>query len=92
MAIISKKKIVYPIHQELRNYLISYNREVKLPIAYDDLRRYNNSIPLYDKYDHDTLWETVFYAQDEMKEIHDALKKIYALMRATGDMSVMELL
>ena len=52
--------------------------------------RFNNSIPLYDKKGIDTLWESVFYPQDDMKEIHESLKNIYAIMQSGGDMSVLK--
>jgi len=75
MAIISKKKIPFKISVGLREYLKKYKRAVKVPIEYNDLLRYDNSIPLYDQTGKDTLWETVFYPQDEMKDIHLALKR-----------------
>ncbi len=90
MAIISKKKIPFAISERLRNYLKKYDRLISLPIKYSDLTRYNNSIPLYDRHGNDTLWETVLYPQDEMTEIHFALKKIYAIIKADGDLSVMD--
>ncbi len=90
MAIISKKKIPFKISKVLHKYLIDNGREINLPISYEDLLRYNSSIPLYDKTGKDTLWETVFYAQSDMTEIYLALKKIYALLKADGDMEVME--
>lgn len=67
-----------------------YKREVAVPIEYDHLLRYDNSIPLYDNQGIDTLWETVFYPQDDMKDIHYALKKIYSVIKADGDISVMD--
>lgn len=90
MAIISKKKFVVKINKELRSYLRQFDRMVELPIKYQDLLRYDNSIPLLDKFEEDTLWESVFFAQSEMKEINHSLKKIYAILRADGDLSVME--
>ncbi|MCC5920320.1 MAG: hypothetical protein LAT68_12545 [Cyclobacteriaceae bacterium] len=90
MALIKNKKKSIPISEDLRKYLIDFDRSLDLPIEYEDLLRYNNSIPLYDSEDRDTLWETVFYPQDDMKSIHLALKKIYALIKADGDLSVME--
>ena len=90
MAEISRKKEVFRIKKDLHKYLKKYDREVELPIAYIDLQRYDNSIPLLDKNDEDTLWETVFFPQSDMKEINLSLKKIYALLRANGDLSVME--
>ncbi len=90
MALISKKKIIYPISAGLRLYLIKYSREVNIPIHYHELLRYSSSIALYDSKDQDTLWETVFYDQSDREEIHLNVKKIYALLKAGGDMSVMD--
>ena len=90
MALISKKKIVFPISAGLREYLIKYGREVDIPIHYKELLRFSNSISLYDYKGNDTLWETVFYDEADRAEIHYNLKKIYAILKAEGDMSVME--
>lgn len=90
MALISKKKLIYPISTVLRRYLIKYSREVDIPIHYHELLRYNSSIALYDSKDQDTLWETVFYAESDREEIHQNVKKIYALLKAGGDLTVME--
>lgn len=90
MALISKKKIIYPISDVLRSFLQKYGREVDFPIHYNDLLRYSGSIPLYDYKGNDTLWETVFYAQSDREEIHYNVKKIYSLLKAEGDMSVMK--
>ncbi|GAA0879572.1 hypothetical protein GCM10009119_25400 [Algoriphagus jejuensis] len=89
MALISKKKLIYPIGPVLRRYLIKYSREVDIPIHYHELLRYNGSVALYDTKDQDTLWETVFFAESDREEIHHNVKKIYALLKAGGDMSVM---
>ena len=90
MAIISKKKEIFPISKWLRAYINKYDREIDLPIYYSDLLRYDNSIPLYDKTGNDTLWETVFFPQGDMDQIYKALKKVYAIMKADGDLSVMD--
>ncbi len=63
---------------------------MSLPIFYADLIRYDNSIPLYDKSGNDTLWETIFFPQSDMAQINAALKKVYAIMKADGDLSVMD--
>ena len=90
MAIISKKKIPYPVSLGLRRYLSKYQRNTRVNIEYKDLLRYENSFPLYDKNGEDTLWETVMYSQSDMESIHQNLKKIYAVIKADGDMSVMD--
>ena len=90
MAIISKKKEIFPITKALRSYIKKYDREMDLPIYYGDLLRYDNSIPLYDKVGNDTLWETVFFPQGDMHHINASLKKVYAIMKSDGDLSVMD--
>ncbi len=90
MAIISKKKEIFPISKTLREYIKKYDRGINLPIYYGDLLRYDNSIPLYDKSGNDTLWETIFFPQGDMEHINASLKKVYAIMKADGDLSVMD--
>ena len=89
MAIISKKKIPFKINEDLRGYLTKYKRAIKVPIEYKDLMRYDNSIPLYDSTGKDTLWETVFYPQDDMKDVHMSLKQIYSEIKSAGDVTGM---
>ncbi|RYF83515.1 MAG: hypothetical protein EOO03_15400 [Chitinophagaceae bacterium] len=86
----SRKKVPYPIGEELRDYLIKYDRELKLPIQYQDLLRYTFATPLIDKAGKDTLWLSVLYEQNDMQEIYDALTYIYALLHADGNREVME--
>ncbi len=82
MALISKKKQIYPISAGLRRYLINYAREVDIPIHYHELLRYTSSIALYDSKDQDTLWETVFYDQSDREEIHLNVKKNLCLAKS----------
>jgi len=86
----SKKKIFYTIRPELREYLLKYNREEKLPVEYNDLLRFNLAVPLLDKDGKDTLWHTVYYDESEMQELYPNLTYIYALLHTDGDMKVME--
>ena len=86
----SKKKQHYTIRPELRDYLLKFDREVKLPVQYSDLMRFNLKTPLRDKEGCDTLWYTVYYDESEMKELFPNLTYIYALMNTDGDTAVME--
>ncbi len=86
----SKKKIFYSIKNPLKQYLLKYDREMKLPVQYTDMLRFNMHTPLLDKNDRDTLWQTVYYDETEMKELYPGLKYIYALMHASGRLEVME--
>ncbi|MEO6052691.1 MAG: hypothetical protein ABIP97_01640, partial [Chthoniobacterales bacterium] len=86
----SKKKITYPLQPALRSYLKAFARERVLPVDYDMLRAFSDRFPLIDRHGRDTLWQTVLYSQNAMKELHHGLKHIYALLKANGDTSVME--
>ncbi len=88
MAFITKKKRIYDINPLLRQYLVKYGREVKLPLRYDDIAQYQSAITLYDKQGHDTLWETVFYPPSRIDEIYKGLKVIYTELKIGGDLSV----
>ncbi len=69
---------------------MEYGREINMPITYYDLTRYEHSIPLYDKHGKNTLWVTVFYAQSDMDHVYDCLKKMYAILKSNGDMTVIK--
>ena len=86
----SRKKHNYPVNDTLRKYLIKYDREVKLPVMYTDMLRFNLSVPLLDNNGVDTLWHTVYYDESEMKDLFPGLEYIYALLHASGRMEVME--
>jgi hypothetical protein len=49
MKLISKKKITYHVSEPFIEYLTEYDRYLKLPIQYEDLLRYDESIDYYDK-------------------------------------------
>jgi len=89
-AVTILKKPIYPINPRLREYLARFGRELRLPIAYEDLRHFRESMPLYDKREKDTLWQTVLYYSFEMGRIHEGLKEIYAILKCGGDRSAME--
>ncbi len=89
MALISKKKKVYPVSDILHKYLKHYRRNQKLPLKYQDLLRYETSIGVYDKSGQDTFWSTVLFPQSEMQEIQENLRKIYAILKLNGDEKLM---
>lgn len=89
---ISKKKPSYPITDKLHNYLSEYNRNIKIPIFYDDLLRFQGSIVVYDNDDNDTLWIRVYYSEFEREEIDLALKKVYAILHSDGNENIFSFL
>ena len=86
----SKKKIPFPVNTTLQGYLNRYNRQVALPLQYEDMLRYTSMVSLLDRKGNDTLWETVYYSQQDTEEIHRGLTQIYALLKTDGDTKVME--
>ena len=89
---ISKKKPSYPIHNKLHNYLQEYNRNVRLPIFYDDLLRFQGAVTVYDKNDEDTLWIRVYYNEFEREEIDLCLKRIYSNLISDGNETIFKFL
>ncbi|WP_404424494.1 hypothetical protein [Nibricoccus sp. IMCC34717] len=84
-----KKKPSFPISDGLRAYLVKYRRERQLPVTYKRLRQFIECAPLADHEGRPTLWETVIYDPMEMEALQDGLKRIYALLRVDGDLSIM---
>jgi hypothetical protein len=79
-----KKKPAFPINQQLYDYLTEYNRNIKIPIFYDDLLRFAGAIVVYDKNGDDTLWVRVYYAEYERDEIDLSLKRMYLILHGDG--------
>jgi hypothetical protein len=88
--LISRKKPAYPVSDYLGEYLTNYDRHDDEGVRYEDLLRYDKEIPLYDELGKDTLWSTVFYGPAEQREIHDALRVTYAVLKSAGDLSTVE--
>jgi hypothetical protein len=83
--LISRKKQIYRVAPGFADYLARYDRMASLPVSYDDLLRYQQAIPLYDKAGRDTLWVSCLYAAQDQGDVGEGLLHIYALMKAGGD-------
>ncbi|WP_405611698.1 hypothetical protein [Polaribacter sp. Asnod1-A03] len=82
--LMSKKKPSFPVNEMLSEYLKKYKRNVKIPIFYDDLLRFQGSVTVYDKNDEDTLWIRTYYSEWDRIEIDKSLKKIYMMLLSDG--------
>ena len=82
---ISKKKPFYPVTSKLHSYLSEYKRNIRIPVFYDDLLRFQGSVVVYDKHDNDTLWVSVYYNEFEREEIDLSLKKVYTNLHSDGN-------
>lgn len=90
--LISNKKPSFPINEELYSYLTKYNRNIKIPIFYDDLLRFSGSVTVYDKYENDTLWIRVYYPEFEQNEIDLSLKQMYNILHGDGTEEILKYL
>ena len=86
----SKKKKSFSIQTPLRMYLRRYGREISLPVKYQDLHRFENTVSLVDSQGEDTLWETAYYSETDTRDFHKALTQIYALLKTDGDVEVLD--
>src|ERR1700760_1407868 len=84
----SRKKPIFPVTDSVRNYLKNHGREVRLPVSYRDLLLHiTYSVPLRDKNQQDTLWETALYDKQHWDFIREGLVQMYAILKTEGDLS-----
>jgi hypothetical protein len=86
--LISRKKPAYPITDALSSYLSKQGRNIKIPVFYDDLLRFQGAVEIFDTNDNDTLWISCYYAEHESEEIKLSLKQIYSILHADGSDSI----
>lgn len=83
--LMSQKKPAFPVNSNLNTYLIKHSRNIKIPVFYEDLLRFQGSVTVYDKNDNDTLWIRVYYSEFERQEIDLSLKKVYTILHSNGN-------
>lgn len=91
-VVIENKKPFYPIIPELRQYLKTNKRLTRLHLEYEDLLRFKDYTPIFDKAGEDTLWLSVYYPQNEQADLEFNLKKIYTLLHSDGDTATLPFL
>lgn len=90
--LMSKKKPTFPINEMLDGYLKRYKRNIKIPIFYEDLLRFQGSVTVFDKNDEDTLWVRTYYSEWDREEIDKSLKKIYTMLHSDGSEDIIPFL
>ena len=88
--LIKHKKVHYPVSENLNSYLKKFGRMANLPLAYEDLFNFDETMTVYDRDDNPTLWETVIYSTSVNEDLEKRLTKIYSLLIADGDTSIIE--
>ena len=63
---------------------------MELPVSYQRLEGFRDSLPLRNAEGQDTLWESVLYPPAEMDALKTDLKYVYALLKVDGDLSVVD--
>ena len=84
---ISRRKEKYPVSPSLLQYLHHFGRRADIPIVYDDLLRFDTSMPYENPSGRETLWLSVAYAPEVMAELQPQLTRIYAMLKIGGDLS-----
>ncbi len=87
--LISRKKPTFPINEPLLKYLTRQGRTIQIPVYYDDLRRFQGAVSIFDKNGKDTLWVSVYYSEFETEEINHSLKKIYSILHSDGSDTIL---
>ena len=87
--LISKKKPAFPITEMLSRYLTKHGRNIKIPIFYDDLLRFQGAVEIFDDNEKDTLWVSCYYAEHEREEILHSLKQMYSILHSDGSDSLL---
>ena len=59
-------------------------------MGYADLLQFTGSFPLLDRAGKDSLWKTVFYEPQTLRELSQGLTEVYALLKTAGDLSFTE--
>lgn len=86
--LISKKKPAFPITSLLSDYLTNQGRNIKIPIFYDDLLRFQGAIQIFDSKGEDTLWISTYFAEHERDEIEYSLKQVYSILHSDGSETI----
>lgn len=81
---ITRRKIQYTISNSLRQYLYHYGRQSDIPLIYRDLLGFTGAIPYENPDGEETLWLTVMYPNEVMRELREKLTKIYADLKIGG--------
>ena len=87
--LISKKKVPFPVTPSLQQYLDTHGRSIEIPVSYDDLLRFEGSVPILDGNDEDTLWVDCLYSMSDRDELVLNLKRLYSILHADGSDTIL---
>ena len=90
--LMSKKKPAFPVQKKLDAYLQRYNRNIEIPIFYEDLLRFAGSVAVYGSDGEDSLWVRAYYSDFDRQEIDLSLKQVYSVLHSDGTDRIHEFL
>ena len=82
---IQYKKPAYPLKAHIREHLRQYSRLETLPISYDELLHFEETVPNYDDDGKNTLWFSAIYNQFETENLNRSLIQVYEKLINDGD-------
>ncbi|XOV66044.1 MAG: hypothetical protein ACFHU9_10445 [Fluviicola sp.] len=82
---IQYKKPAYKLKVHIRQHLRQYSRLETLPVSYDDLLQFKETVPNYDDNGKNTLWYSAIYDQSDTESLHRALIQVYEKLISDGD-------
>src|SRR5690606_28714668 len=59
-------------------------------LSYFDLLQFSETVPVMDKFGNDTYWEIPLYPPHLQDQLYDALKIVYAELKASGNTRIVE--
>lgn len=87
---ITRRKEHYDPSTYLGQYLYHFGRYTEIPLVYDDLAHFTDSIPYEDPDGNETLWQTVMYPHEARIDLYAKLTQIYVVLKIGGDASLSE--
>lgn len=81
MSLVLKKKKFYPVAAGLQGYLRNFGRSLEIPPLYEELHRFSELFPLFDREGQDTLWKTAIYDGAIRGDLAAKLIQIYSLLK-----------
>lgn len=82
---IPARKTMYEVAAPLRQYLYRFDRLREIPNLYDDLTRSTGAMPYEDPLGRETLWLTVMFPPEVIKELRPRLVRIYSELKIGRD-------
>lgn len=81
---IALKKPNFPVGAALSRFLAKHGRSTRLPVAYEDLLRFDGLTAQASPDGRETLWTTVLLRPSEQEDLHERLVELYRILTSDG--------